>query len=113
MLFDIVQEIPIAELYTDKDTNDNVYKFINKNTKPHERIGIITDLKPGYDKVMAKLKFQRHQYCIFHLKLNINQKIQTELSKLKRNYITKIKKEYNNPSKKIHRRRSRKTTKRR
>lgn len=75
----MVQEIPIAELFTDEDNDEIVYQFINENTEQRNRIAIVTDLKTGYGKVMHQLKFKKHQYCIFHFKLAI--------SKLIRDYL--------------------------
>jgi len=101
VLFDLVQEIPIAELYTDEDTNKIVYEFINKNIEQKDRIGITTDLKIGYDKVMTKLKFERHQYCIFHFKISISKLIREHLQNLRQEQTQIIKKTYKNPSKKF------------
>ena len=79
VLFDLVQQMPIAELYTNEDNNEIVEDFIAKNTEQIDRIGIVTDLKHGYDKIMHNLKFKRHQFCIFHFKLSINKLIREHL----------------------------------
>ena len=50
------------------------YDFINKSVKPIDRKAIVTDLKSGYDSVMKKLGF-KHQHCIYHLRLAINERI--------------------------------------
>lgn len=101
VLFDLVQEIPIAELYTDEDNNKIVYDFIDKNTKQRDRIGIVTDLKHGYDKIMRNLKFKRHQYCIFHFKLSINKLIREHLRNLRIEQAQIIKNTIKNPSQKF------------
>ena len=67
----------------DEDNNNIVYEFIDNNTERRDRIGIVTDLKHGYDKIMRKLKFKRHQYCIFHFKLSINKLIREHLRDLR------------------------------
>ena len=54
------------------------YDFINKSVKPIDRKAIITDLKPGYDSIMNKLGF-KHQHCIYHLRLAINERIKKYL----------------------------------
>ena len=101
LLFDLVQEIPIAELYTEEDNNEIVYEFINKNTRQIDRIGIVTDLKHGYDKVMRDLKFKRHQYCIFHFKLGINKLVRDYLRNLRMEQTQIMEKRYKNQSKKF------------
>lgn len=101
VLFDLVQEIPIAEIYTDEDNNNIVYEFIDNNTERRDRIGIVTDLKHGYDKIMRKLKFKRHQYCIFHFKLSINKLIREHLRDLRIEQTQIIKNTYKNPSQKF------------
>ena len=62
-----MQKIPIAELFKEEETNEDVYYLINKYIKPKDRIAIVTDTKSGYDIVMRKLKFKRHQYCVSSL----------------------------------------------
>ena len=82
-LYDIVQRMPVAELFAEEESNDDVYYFINKYTEPKDRIAIVTDTKLGYDTVMHNLGFNRHQYCVFHFKLNLNKLIKDEIKKLK------------------------------
>lgn len=101
VLFDLVQEIPIAELYADEDNNTIVFNFINKNTRERDRIGIVTDLKHGYDKTMCDLKFKRHQYCIFHFKLSISKLICEHLRDLRIEQTQILKKTFKNPSQKF------------
>lgn len=86
----------------DEDNNTIVYEFIDKNTKQIDRIGIVTDLKHGYDKTMRDLKFKRHQFCIFHFKLGISKIIREYLRDLRIEQIQILKKTLENPSKKIH-----------
>ena len=100
VLFDLVQEIPIAELYSDEDNNEIVQDFIAKNTKQRDRIGIVTDLKHGYDKIMRNLKFKKHQYCIFHFKLSISKLIREHLRDLRIEQTQIIKNTIKNPSQK-------------
>ena len=54
------------------------YDFINQTLKPIDRKAIITDLKPRYDSIMKKLGF-KHQHCIYHLRLAINERIKKYL----------------------------------
>ena len=74
VLFDLINNEPVAEKITSDESSDTTYDFINKNTDRRERIAIVTDLKPGYEKIMRKLGFE-HQYCTFHLQLNIKGEI--------------------------------------
>ena len=97
-LYDIVQRMPVAELFAEDESNEDVYYLINKYTKPKDRIAIVTDTKPGYDKEMRKLKFKRHQYCAFHFKLNLNKLIKDEINDRKRKLKQKIEKTYPNMS---------------
>ena len=101
VLFDLVQEIPISELYSDEDNNKVVHDFINKNTREIDRIGIVTDLKHGYDKIMVHLGFKRHQFCIFHFKLSISKLIREYLRDLRIEHTQILKNTLKNPSKKL------------
>ena len=97
-LYDLVHRMPIAELFAEEETNDDVYYLINKYTEPNNRKAIVTDTKPGYDTVMRDLKFKRHQYCVFHFKYNLNKKIKEDLNKQKRKIKSKLEKQYENKS---------------
>jgi hypothetical protein len=74
LLFDSVNNAPVAELLADNEDLKTTYDFINRSVKPINRKAIVTDLKPGYDSVMNKLGF-KHQHCIYHLRLAINERI--------------------------------------
>ncbi|MBO6275219.1 MAG: hypothetical protein J6M91_06770 [Methanobrevibacter sp.] len=93
-LYDIVQRMPIAELFAEEESNEDVYYLINKYTEPKNRTAIVTDTKPGYDNVMHKLKFKRHQYCVFHFKLNLNKLIKDEINAKKRKLKQKLENTY-------------------
>ena len=90
--------MPIAELLTDEENIPIVNDFIKQNIEQKDRIAIVTDLKIGYEDVMEELGFKRHQLCVFHLKLNINKLIKTEIRKLKAEYTQKLTKIYENES---------------
>ena len=100
-LYDLVQRMPIAELFAEEESNKDVYDFINKYTEHKDRIAIVTDTKAGYDSVMHKLKFERHQYCTFHFKKNLNKLVRTEINERKREITQKLKKSYENESEKF------------
>ena len=100
-LYDIVQRMPVAELFTEEESNDDVYYLINKYTKHKDRIAIVTDTKSGYNAVMHDLGFNRHQYCIFHFKLNLNKLIKDEIKKIKQKIRQKLEKTYKNKSDKF------------
>ena len=78
LLFDLVNNAPVAELLAPDEELKTTYDLINKSLKPIERTGIVTDLKPGYDTVMQKLGF-KHQHCTYHLRLAVNQRIKKYL----------------------------------
>ena len=89
VVYDTVQRMPIAELFADEESNEDVKYLINKYIEPIKRIGIVTDTKKGYGDVMRDLKFTRHQYCTFHFKLNLNKKVRQQINEQK-DKITKI-----------------------
>ena len=98
-LYDIVQKMPVAELFTEEETNEDVYYLINKYTKLKDRIAIVTDTKTGYNKVMDELEFDRHQYCVFHFKLNLNKLIKDEIKKRKQKIRQELEETYENKPK--------------
>ena len=99
-IYDLVQKMPVAEVFAEEESNDDVYDFINKYIDPKDRIAIVTDTKAGYDTVMNKLKFQRHQYCTFHFKKNLNKLVRTEIQERNQEITQKLKKTNKNMSKK-------------
>ena len=90
LLFDIVNNAPLAELLSHNEELKTTYNFINKSVKNQDRKAIVTDLKNGYDSVMHKLGFE-HQKCTFHLKLGIFKKIKTYLKEIENKTKYKIK----------------------
>ena len=62
-----------------------VNDFIKQNIEQKDRITIVTDLKIGYEDIMEELGFKTST-IVFHLKLNINKLIKTEIRKLKAEY---------------------------
>ena len=97
-LYDLVNRMPVAELFADEEKNSDVYDFINRNVDIKFRKGIVTDMKKGYDVVMAKLKFDAHQYCIFHFKLGIKRLIRNHINTLKQEKTIELKQVYKNAS---------------
>lgn len=89
VLFDLVNNVPVAEKICKKEDSKTVKKFIENSIPPHKRKAIVTDLKKDYDKIMRDLGFD-HQHCTFHLRLNINEQIRKHLKQKE----TKIKAEY-------------------
>ena len=78
LLFDLVNNVPVAELLAPNEDQNTTYEFINKSVKHKDRKAIVTDLKPGYDSVMKKLGF-KHQHCTYHLRLAVNERIKKYL----------------------------------
>lgn len=91
VLFDLVNHVPVAELLVKNETLHTTKKFIQSNLEPKDCIAIVTDLKPGYDKVMWELGFI-HQHCIFHLLQNIYNYIKKDIKIKKREYALELKK---------------------
>lgn len=90
-LVDIEYYLPIAEAIVEKEDDDVIKNFIKKSLPGNKRIGIITDSKKGYDKVMRELGFKYHQHCVFHLLQRINDLINEETNKFKRQYKNELK----------------------
>ena len=93
VLFDIVENMPIAECIVEKENNETIYEFINRSLPGHKRTAIVTDSKNGYSTVMRKLGFKHHQHCIFHLLQRIVDKIKKKIKKSLQKYENEIKKE--------------------
>ena len=93
VLFDLINNEPVAEEITSDESSETTFDFIDKNTRRRERIAIVTDLKPGYEKIMRELGFE-HQYCIFHLQLNMKDKIKQYFRTKEQKHKSKIKKEH-------------------
>ena len=92
LLFDLVNNAPVAELLASDEDLKTTYDFINKSIKTTDRKAIVTDLKPGYDGIMHKLGF-KHQHCIYHLRLAINERIKKFLKQKDIEFRIHIKKE--------------------
>lgn len=92
LLFDLVNNMPVAELLAPDEDLKTTYDFINKSLKPIDRKAIVTDLKLGYDGVMSKLGF-KHQHCIYHLRLAINERIKKHLKQKDIDFRIQFKKE--------------------
>lgn len=100
-IYDLIQKMPVAELFAEEESNQDVHDFINKYIEPKDRIAIVTDTKAGYDAVMNELKFKRHQYCTFHFKKNLNTLVRNKINEYKREITRKLKKTYKNKSEKF------------
>ena len=83
--------MPIAELINEKEDSATTKNFIKNSIKATESIAIVTDLKPGYDKIMREIGFD-HQHCTFHLLLNINEELREELKQIRKEYESNLKK---------------------
>ena len=69
-LFDIINNMPVACLISEKETPKIIEDFIDKSIPLKDRKAIITDLKEEYDQVMRNLGFA-HQHYTFHFIKNI------------------------------------------
>jgi len=90
VLFDIVNKMSIAELLAKKEDSKTTKNFLKNRIQPKDCIAIVTDLKPSYDKIMRELGFV-HQYCTFHLLLNIHDNINPELTKIRKEFEQDLK----------------------
>ena len=93
VLFDIIENMPIAESIVKKENNETIKEFISKSIPGHKRTAIITDSKNGYSTVMRELGFRYHQHCTFHLLQRIVDKIKKEVNKSLNQYKNEIKEE--------------------
>ena len=90
VLFDLVNNVPIASMLTEKLSEDVIKNFIKMSIPSKDRIGIVTDLKPEYDKIMSELNFV-HQHCTFHLEKNIKSNMEKKINKDMVNYRFELK----------------------
>lgn len=88
---DLINRMPVAELISEKEDSATTKNFIKNSIKATESIAIVTDLKPGYDKIMREIGFD-HQHCTFHLLLNINEELREELKQIRKEYESNLKK---------------------
>lgn len=86
VIYDLIYKVPVAELFSDNEDSKTIKNFIEKTIPEHQRIGIVTDLKPSYNKIMDNLGFI-HQHCQFHFKQIIS-KYKTEYLRKKEKTIT-------------------------
>ena len=93
-LFDIINNIPVACLISEKETPKIIKNFIKTSIHPKDRKAIITDLKEDYNKIMKNLGF-KHQHCTFHLIKNINTTLKPKITEELNKYGKEIRK--NNP----------------
>ena len=57
-----------------KNDSATTKNFIKNSIKATESIAIVTDLKPGYDKIMREIGFDTTNTCTFHLSIIISMK---------------------------------------
>lgn len=93
-LFDIINNMPVACLISEKETPKIIKNFIKTSIHPKDRKAIITDLKEDYNKIMKNLGF-KHQHCTFHLIKNITTSLKPKITEELNKYGKEIRK--NNP----------------
>lgn len=91
-LFDLINNRPLAEAIEEKENYKTIKDFINKSISPKDRIAIVTDDGPSYEKIMEELKFD-HQLCTFHLEKHLWKLVNKETNKIAKEYRAKLKKE--------------------
>ena len=92
VLFDLLNNRPLAEAIEEKENYNTIKNFINKSVSPKDRIAIVTDKGPEYEKIMDELKFD-HQLCTFHLEKHLQGLVNKESNKIAKKYRAKLKKE--------------------
>ena len=92
VIFDLLNNMPAAEMISKTEDAKTLRDFIKYSIPPHKRKAIVTDLKKDYDKVMRELGFD-HQHCIYHLRLNINERIRKFIRKNENILTSNYKKE--------------------
>ena len=90
-LFDIINNIPVACLISEKETTKIIYDFIDISILLKHRKAIITDLKEGYEQVMRKLGFA-HQHCTFHLIKNMTTNLKPKITEALDKYEARLRK---------------------
>ena len=100
VLFDTVYNTPIAEKIYEEETNETVTEFLTTYTRNIDVKCISTDLDIKYKPIIEGLGY-KHQYCLFHTKMNINKKLDLkskkhENDKKYQNIHKKLKKELYN-----------------
>ena len=93
IIFDLVNNVPVASMLTEILNENVIENFIDMSIPFKDRIAIVTDLKPEYDKIMSKLGFV-HQHCTFHLEKNIKSNMEKKINKDMANYRFEIKNTY-------------------
>lgn len=84
VLFDTVYNIPITEKIYSEETNETVTEFLRDNLENIDVKCICTDLDKKYKPIIEKLGY-KHQYCLFHTKMNINKKLKLNAKENKNN----------------------------
>ncbi len=90
VIFDLVNNVPVASTLSETLNEDLIKNFIDKSIPFKDRIAIVTDLKPEYDKIMEELGFI-HQHCTFHLEKNIKSNMEKKINKDMINYRLELK----------------------
>ena len=90
-LFDILNNVPVACLVSEKETPKIIEDFIDISIPLKHRKAIITDLKEDYEQVMRKLGFA-HQHCTFHLIKNMTTNFKPKITKILDEYEVELRK---------------------
>ena len=90
VLFDLVNNVPVASMLTKKLKHNLIKDFIDMSIPFKDRIAIVTDLKPEYDQIMTKLGFV-HQHCTFHLEKNIKSNMEKKINEDMADYRLELK----------------------
>lgn len=75
------KKIVAVELTKDEEIK-TTREFFKKSLKFNPKV-IITDLKPGYHKLIQNELKSNHQQCIIHFRKDLNKKIKAEIGKIK------------------------------
>ena len=97
-LFDIINNMPVACLISEKETPEIVEEFIDRSIPLKDRKAIITDLKEEYDQVMRNLGFA-HQHCTFHFIKNVTTNLKPKITEEINKYEAELRKTHPNISK--------------
>ncbi|MFM5882148.1 hypothetical protein V4U87_02265 [Methanobrevibacter gottschalkii] len=90
-LFDIINNMPVACLISEKETPKIIEDFIEISIPLKHRKAIITDLKEDYEQIMRKLGFA-HQHCTFHLIKNMTTNLKPKITEELDKYEAKLRK---------------------
>lgn len=95
VIFDLINNVPVAASLVEKLTKEVIYDFINLSVPLNDRVAIVTDSNWDYGDIIPKLGFV-HQCCTFHLEKNIKTNMKKKINEDMNKYRFKLELEHPN-----------------